>query len=136
MAAVRLRHHGPMGSTSLPTRVAVDRAERSDARLAVTTVATAVVGFAVLVLLPYAVAGFTPPAGTDVLWRVGGPLAVVLAPLTGGLAAASSLVTLWRGSRLDDTTRRLHLTVLVTVALFAALLASPFGQAALSWWQD
>ncbi|CUR60201.1 membrane hypothetical protein [metagenome] len=125
-----------MGSTSLPRGVAVDHALRSDALLAVATVATAVVGFAALVLLPYAVAGFIPPAGADVLWRVGGPLAVVLAPLTAGLAAASSLLALWRGDDLDSTTRRLHLTVLVTVAVFAALLASSFGQAAFGWWQD
>lgn len=124
-----------MGSTS-PTGVAVDHALRSDARLAATTVAAAVVGFTVLVLLPYAVADFAPPAGADVLWRVGGPLAVVLAPLAAGLAAASSLLALWRGGDLDSTTRRLHLTVLVTVAVFAALLASPSGQAAFTWWQD
>jgi hypothetical protein len=125
-----------MTRTTRPARGVVDQARRSDARLAIGTAATAGIGFAVLVLLPPAVADFAPPPGVDILWRVGGPLAVVLSPLAAGLAAAASWLALWRGGDLDDTTRRLHLTVLATVALFAAFLASPSGQAALGWWQE
>ena len=109
-----------MESSSPPTRAAVDRAATSDARLAVITVATAVVGLSALVVLPDAVAGVAPPAGTDVLWRVGGPLTVVLAPLAAGLAAASILMALWRGDDPDRSTRRLHVAVLVMVATFLA----------------
>ncbi|KQV73413.1 hypothetical protein ASC64_18395 [Nocardioides sp. Root122] len=119
-----------------PTRAAVDRAATSDARLAVTIVVAAVIGFVALVVLPYAVTGFAPPAGTDVLWRVGGPLAVVLAPLGAGLAAAASLLALLRDGGPGGTTRHLHVAVLVTAATFAAFLVSPAGQSVLGWWQD
>jgi hypothetical protein len=119
-----------------PTRSAVDRSRRSDARLAVSTVGTAVVGFVMLVLVPYAVTDFAPPAGLDVLWGVGGPLALVLAPIAAALAGTASWVALWRRGDLDDTTRRLHLMAIVTAATFGAFLVSHRGQAVLTWWQD
>jgi hypothetical protein len=124
-----------MTTTRLPNDV-VNDASRSDARLAITTVVAALVGFAVLVVLPYAVRNFAPPAGFDMLWSVGGPLALVLAPLAAGLAGAASLVALWRRDDLDPRTRRLHLVVLVAVATFAVFLASRPGQSAIDWWQD
>ena len=70
------------------------------------------------------------------VWRVGGPLALVLAPTAAGLAGFVSLVALWLRRDRDDTTRRMHLVVLVTVAAFVAFLASHAGQSALGWWQD
>jgi hypothetical protein len=70
------------------------------------------------------------------LWSVGGPLALVLAPLAAGLAGAASLVALWRRDDLDPRTRRLHLVVLVAVTTFAVFLASRPGQSAIDWWQD
>ena len=109
---------------------------RSDARLALGTVVAAVAAFVLLVLLPVAVTDFAPPAGTDVVWRLGGPLALVLGPTAAGLAGLVSWVSLWARGDLDDTTRRLHLLVLVAVATFAALVASPTGRAAFAWWQD
>jgi hypothetical protein len=96
----------------------------------------ATVGFTVLVVLPYAVKDFAPPAGLDVLWSLGGPLALVLAPLAIGLAGLASWTSLWRRGDLDATTRRLHLVVLVAVAAFAAFLASHAGQSIIRWWQD
>ncbi len=125
-----------MDTTTPPTKGVVGETARSDARLAICAVTAAVVGFVVLVLLPYAVTDFAPPAGSDILWRVGGPLAVVLSPLAAGLAGAASWWALWRHGDLDDTSRRLHLAVLVVVATFVAVLVSGPGQAALDWWQD
>lgn len=124
-----------MAITTRPPNLA-DHAGRSDARLALSTVAAAVLGFAMLVVLPYAVEDFAPPAGLDVLWSVGGSLALVLAPTAAGLAALASCVALWRRGDLDATTRRLHLVVLVTVVAFAAFLASHVGQSIIGWWQD
>jgi len=126
----------PMRTTPRPPNDVVDHARRSDARLALSTVAASVVGFAVLVVLPYAVNDFAPPAGLDILWSLGGPLALVLAPIAAGLAGFASGVALWRHGDLHDTTRRLHLVVLVAVATFAVFLASHPGQSAISWWQD
>jgi hypothetical protein len=100
------------------------------------TVTAAAVGFAVLVVLPYAVNDFAPPASLDMLWRLGGPLALVLAPVAAGLAGFASWLALWRRGDLDETTRRLHLTVLVAVATFAVFLVSHAGQSAIRWWQD
>ncbi len=114
----------------------MDPVRKSDARVALGTVAAAVVGFAVLVLLPYAVPGFAPPPGTDVLWRAGGPLAVVLCPAAVGLAGAASTLSLLRGQRMDDTTRRLHLAAVVGALAFVAFLLSPPGQSVLDWWRD
>jgi hypothetical protein len=124
-----------MTTTPRPSGVG-DHEGRSDARLALSVVAVAVVGFAVLVVLPYTVNDFTPPGGLDWLWRLGGPLASVLAPFAAGLAGFASWVALWRRGDLDETTRRLHLVVLVAVATFAVFLASDAGQSAISWWQD
>lgn len=121
---------------SRPAADVVHPSGRADARLALSTVAVAVVGFVVLVLLPSAIADFVPPAGMDVLWRVGGPLALVLAPTAAGLAGCASWVALWGRGDLDDRTRRLHLVVLLSVAAFIAFLASHTGQSALGWWQD
>jgi len=125
-----------MTTTPGPPNGVVDRAGRSDARLALSTVAAAVLGFSVLVVLPYAVNDFAPPAGLDVLWSLGGQLALVLAPPAAGLAGFASCVALWRRGDLDDTTRRLHLVVLVAVATFAVFLASHPGQSAIGWWRD
>jgi hypothetical protein len=122
--------------TPQPPNHVVDHARRSDARLTLSTVATAVVAFAVLVVLPYVSNDFAPPAGLDILWRLGGPLALVLAPIAAGLAGIASWVALWHRGDLDVTTRRLHLGVLVAVAMFAVLLASDVGQSAIHWWQD
>ncbi|MFC7494653.1 MULTISPECIES: hypothetical protein [unclassified Nocardioides] len=119
-----------------PPAGARDRAGRSDARLVLSTVAVAVLGFAVLVVLPYAVVDFAPPAGLDWLWSLGGPLALVLAPTAAGLAGCASCVALWRRGDLDATTRRLHLVALVSVATFAVFLASDAGQSVIDWWQD
>lgn len=89
-----------------------------------------------LVVLPSVVDDFAPPAGLDVLWSLGGALALVLAPTAAGLAGFASCVALWRRGDLDDTTRRLHLIVLVAVAAFATFLASPAGRSTIGWWQD
>ena len=89
-----------------------------------------------LVVLPYAVPDFAPPAGFDVLWSIGGALALVLAPLAAGLAGLASLVALWLREDLDPRTRRLHLVVLAAVATFAVFLVSRPGQSAIGWWQD
>ena len=125
-----------MTTTSRTPSGVVDRARRSDARLALGVVTTAVVGFAVLVVVPSAVDDFAPPAGLDTLWSLGGSLALVLAPFAAGLAGCASSVALWRRGDSDDTTRRLHLVVLVVVAAFAVFLASRPGQSAIAWWQD
>jgi len=125
-----------MTMTTQPLRGGVDRFERSDARLALGATVAAVVGFVVLVVLPATVADFVPPAGTDLLWRVGAPFGLVLAPLTAGLAGVRSGWVLWDRRDLDDTTRRLHLVVLVLLGAFAVLLASPIGQTTLAWWRD
>jgi hypothetical protein len=125
-----------MPTTSRPQTGVVDHAGRSDARLALGVVAAAVVGFAVLVVVPSAVSDFEPPAGMDILWSLGGPLVLVLAPLAAGLAGFASAVALWRRGDLSDTTRRLHLVVLAAVAAFAVFLASHPGQSAIGWWQD
>jgi hypothetical protein len=125
-----------MTTTPRPRNGVLDHSRRSDARLALSTVAAAVAGFAVLVVLPYAVHDFAPPAGLDVLWSLGGQLALVLAPLAAGLAGFASWVALWRRGDLDEVTRRVHLVVLVAVATFAVFLASDPGQAAIGWWQD
>lgn len=122
-------------TTRTPSAV-VATSGRSDARLALGTVVAAAAGFALLVLLPSAVTDFAPPAGTDVVWRLGGPLVLVLGPTAAGLAGLVSWVSLWARGDLDDTTRRLHLVVLFAVATFAALIASTTGQAAFAWWQD
>lgn len=114
----------------------VDGARRSEARRALVAVATAVVAFAVLVVLPYAVDDFSPPAGIEVLWSLGGPLTLVLAPLAAGFAGFASWVALWRRGDLGDAARRLHLVVLVTVASFAVFLTSQPGQSVIGWWQD
>ena len=123
-------------TTTRLTRGDVNDAIRSDARLALSTVVAALVGFAVLVVLTYAVQSFAPPAGFDMLWSIGGPLALVLAPLVAGLAGLASLVALWLREDLDPRTRRLHLVVLAAVATFAVFLASRPGQSAIGWWQD
>ncbi len=124
-----------MRSTTPLAHRGVARDTRADARLAVGAVAAAVVGFAVLVVLPYALAGSTPPPGVDVLWRVGGPLAVVLGPVTVGLAAVASSWALLRGG-LDVPARRLHLAALVAALAFVAFLASDAGRSVLTWWRD
>ncbi len=118
-----------------PNESGVD-AGRSDARLALSAVAAAVVGFAVLVVLPYTVHDFAPPVGLDMLWSLGGQLALVLAPSAAGLAGFASGVALWRRGDLEETTRRLHLVVMVAVATFAVFLASHTGQSAIGWWQE
>ncbi len=125
-----------MTVTTRPPNGAGDHARRSDARLALSTVAVAVVGFGMLVVLPYAVDDFVPPAGLDLLWSLGGSLALVLAPTAAGLAALTSSVALWRRGDLDETSRRLHQVVLVAVATFAVFLASRTGQSVIGWWQD
>lgn len=125
-----------MATTPRVPTVVIDRAARSDARLALGVVATAVAGFAVLVVLPSAVDDFRPPAGTDALWSLVGFLTLVLAPVAAGLAGFTSCVALWRRGDAGDATRRLHLMVLVAVAAFAVFLASPPGRSALDWWQD
>jgi len=125
-----------MTMTTQPLRRGVDRFERSDARLALVVTVASVVAFVVLVVLPAAVPDFVPPAGTDLLWRLGAPLGLVLAPVAAGLAGVRSACVLWARRDLDDTTRRLHLAVLVLLAAFAVLLASPIGQATLAWWRD
>jgi hypothetical protein len=61
---------------------------------------------------------------------------VVLAPTAAGIAGFASLVALWRRGDLSDTTRRLHLVVVVAVATFAVFLASGPGQSVIGWWQD
>ena len=113
-----------------------DHAGRSDARLALSTVTVAILGFAVLVVLPYAVDDFAPPAGLDSLWSLGGPLALVLGPTAAGLAGFASCVALLRRGDLNERTRRLHLVVVVAVAAFAVFLASHAGQSVIGWWQD
>lgn len=104
--------------------------------MALGVVTTAVAGFAVLVVVPYAVDDFAPPAGLDMLWSLGGSLALVLAPFAAGLAGFASWVSLWRRGGPGDATRRLHLVVLFVVAAFAVFLASRPGQSAIGWWQD
>jgi hypothetical protein len=99
-------------------------------------VVVAVLGFAALVVLPWAVDDFAPPAGLDLLWGLGGSLALVLAPTAAGLAGFASCVALWRDRDLDETTRRLHLVVLVAVVMFGMFLTSHAGQSAIGWWQD
>ena len=125
-----------MTPTHRPPDGVGDHLGKSDARLALSTVAAAVVGFAGLVVLPYALDDFAAPTGLDMLWSLGGPLALVLAPFAAGLAGFASCVALWRRSDLGETTRRLHLVVLVAVAVFAVFLASHTGQSAIGWWQD
>lgn len=122
-------------TTVRPQHDDVDHAARSDVRLAVGVVAVALMGFAVLVVLPSAVTDFTAPAGTDALWSLGGSLTLVLAPVAAGLAGLASVVALWRRDDLGDTTRRLHLVVLLAVAAFAVFLASPAGRSAIAWWR-
>jgi hypothetical protein len=109
---------------------------RSDVRLATGTAVGAVAAFLLLVVLPSAVTTFTPPPGLEVVWALGGPLTLVLAPVAAGVAGLTSLLALWRSGPLDITTRRLHVVVVVTVAGFAAFLVSGPGQAAIGWWQD
>lgn len=125
-----------MRTTHRPPNRVWDHAGRSDARLAFGTVTAAVVAFAVLVVLPYAVNDFAPPAGLDILWSLGGPLVLVLAPWVAGVAGVASWLALWRRGDLDQATRRLHLVVLVAVAAFALFLVSHSGQSAIRWWQD
>lgn len=125
-----------MRTTPSPPNRVGNHAGRSDARLALVTVTAAVVGFAGLVVLPYAVNDFTAPAGLDILWRLGGPLVLVLAPFAAGRAGSASWLALWRRGELDQATRRLHLGVLVAVAAFAGFLVSHAGQSAIRWWQD
>ena len=125
-----------MTTTTRTREGGVDHLERSDARLALGAAVGALVAFVVLVMLPATVADFAPPAGADLLWRVGAPFGLVLAPLVAGLAGVRSWWVLWVRRDLDDTTRRLHLVVLVLAAAFAVLLASPTGQLAAAWWQD
>ena len=98
----------PMTTTPGPPNGVVDHAGRSDARLALSAVAAAVVGFAVLVVLPYAVNDFAAPAGLDVLWSLGGQLALVLAPPAAGLAGSRAVspcgVAVTSMTRRDDCT--------------------------------
>jgi hypothetical protein len=124
-----------MAMTSRPLG-GVDRDARSDARLGLGAVVAAAAGFVLFVLLPYGTGTFDPPAGLDILWRVGGPLNLVLAPVAAGCAGVRSSWVLWAHRDLDDATRRTHLIVLVLVVAFIALLASPPGRAAAAWWQD
>jgi hypothetical protein len=103
--------------------------------LIIGAVTAAVVAFCVLVVLPYTLAGSVPPPGLDVLWRIGGPMSVVLCPVAVGLGAAASSWALWRRPS-DAVTRRLHLAVLVVATVFVAFLALGTGQSVLTWWRD